>query len=52
MWENAWRIFSVTVIFVLTSAKIEPDVRTYHLTLFHSPPKNEENVTKKDRNSR
>ena len=26
--ENAWRIFSITVIFVLTSAKIEPDVRT------------------------
>ena len=27
--ENAWRIFSITVIFVLTSAKIKPDVRIF-----------------------
>ena len=34
--ENAWRIFSIMVIFVLTSAKIEPHVRilTFSLSYF------------------
>ena len=34
--ENAWRIFSIMVIFVLTSAKIEPNVRilTFSLSYF------------------
>ena len=31
--ENAWRIFSVTVIFVLTSAKLKPDVRIFTFSL-------------------
>ena len=32
-WENAWRIFSIMVIFVLTSAKIEPRVRIFTFSL-------------------
>ena len=31
--ENAWRIFSITVIFVPTSAKIEGDVRIFTFSL-------------------
>ena len=31
--ENAWRIFSIMVIFVLTSAKIEADVRIFTFSL-------------------
>ena len=31
--ENAWRIFSIMVIFVLTSAKIEPHVRIFTFSL-------------------